>query len=482
MTITKFVQAVNFINGERILGKSETVTVKNPSDLSEVIGEITYSTSDQVREAVVAARNAFTHWRRLTGTERGQYLYKIGEEIKKHLNEIAELASKEMGKPLEEMKGEVVRGVNLFNYYAAEGVRSVGDVVPSSAPNVLQYTKRVPLGVVALITPWNFPVAIPIWKLAPALICGNTVIWKPAENASLTAYKLLEIFEKAGIPEGVINLVIGRGKDVGAYLSEEADIDALSFTGSTNTGTTIASNCAKRNVKYQTEMGGKNAAIVLNDADLDSAISSIISGAFSSAGQKCTATSRIIVEEGIYDQFIEKLKIKMDTIKLGHALKPGTFLGPVASKEQYEKVKHYVQLAKNDAEVVYENQDSIHYDGYYIHPLIVSGVSSQHPLFQEEIFGPVAAVIKVKHYDEAINVFNNSQYGLSGAIFTEDLHHALQFLEDAEIGMVRVNQETAGVEYQVPFGGMKQSSSHTREQGQMALDFYSIVKTCAIKY
>ncbi|MDC3425444.1 aldehyde dehydrogenase family protein [Aquibacillus sp. 3ASR75-11] len=472
----------NWINSAWEKGNGKSIAVKNPSDLSETVGEITFSTSDQAKAAEVSARNAFKEWKSLTGNERGQYLYKMAQALENHAEELAELASREMGKPIGEMKGEVVRGIQLLNYYAAEGVRSDGDVIPSTTKGVLQYTKRIPLGVVALITPWNFPVAIPIWKLAPALICGNTIVWKPAENGSLTAFKLCNIVEEAGVPKGVINLVIGQGKEVGAYLTEEANMDAVSFTGSTATGTKLAGICAQRNIKYQTEMGGKNAAVVLNDADLQTALPPIVSGTFRSAGQKCTASSRIIVEEGIFDEFIDALKQEMKNVQLKHALNADAYLGPVASKEQFEKVTSYVELAKNEAEVIYEKEDDPGYDGYYINPIAVTGVTSDHPLFQEEVFGPLTVVIKVKDYDEAVNVLNKSSYGLSGSIFTNNLNKAHQFMEDAEIGMVRVNLETAGVEYQAPFGGLKQSSSHTREQGQAALSFYSNIKTCAIKY
>ncbi|WP_257350943.1 aldehyde dehydrogenase family protein [Pseudalkalibacillus decolorationis] len=472
----------NWIDGEWTKGKGNTITVKNPSDLSETVGEITLSTVDQASIAADAAHAALTTWKDITGNERGQYLYAMANALEKHHEELATLASKEMGKPFGEMKGEVTRGIQLLRYYASEGVRSDGDVIPSAAKNVLQYTKRAPLGVIALITPWNFPVAIPIWKLAPALICGNTVLWKPAENGSLTAYKLCTIFEEAGLPKGVLNLIIGKGREIGTFLTEKADIKGLSFTGSTSTGLSLAEVCAKRNIKYQTEMGGKNAAVVLNDADLQKSLPPIISGAFRSAGQKCTATSRIIVEEGIYDQFIDALKEEMENVKLGHALEAGSYLGPVASLEQFKKMNRYIALAQKEAEIVYESKDQTTYDGYYIKPLVATGVSSNHALFQEETFGPLAVIIKVKDYDEAIDILNDTDYGLSASIFTNDLHRAHRFLDDAEIGMVRVNQETAGVEYQAPFGGMKQSSSHTREQGQAALDFYSIIKTCAVHY
>ncbi|TCP23455.1 aldehyde dehydrogenase (NAD+) [Scopulibacillus darangshiensis] len=476
------VQSGNYINGEWVQGKGESFSVKNPSDLSETIGDVAFSTVDQVKDAEEAARGALNSWKNLTGSARGQYLYKMAAALEENLQTLATLASKEMGKPISEMKGEVTRGIQLLNYYASEGVRSEGDVIPSASEKVLQYTKKVPLGVVALITPWNFPVAIPIWKLAPALICGNTIIWKPAENNALISSKLCEVFEKAGLPNGVLNMVIGSGKEAGAYLTEKAKINGLSFTGSTATGSTIAAACAQRNIKFQTEMGGKNAAIVLNDADLKKSIPPIVSGAFRSAGQKCTATSRIIVEEGIYDQFIAELKEEMTDVKLGPALAEESYLGPVASKDQYEKVQGYVDLAHKEAEVIFENQDKIASDGYYIHPLIVTGIESDHPLFKEEIFGPVAVVIKVKNYDEAVALLNDTEYGLSASIFTNDLNKAHRFLDDADIGMVRVNLETAGVEYQAPFGGMKQSSSHTREQGQAALDFYTSTKTCAVHY
>ncbi|WP_077624379.1 aldehyde dehydrogenase family protein [Sediminibacillus massiliensis] len=474
--------ATNWINGKWEIGNGERSLRYNPANVNEPVGEIAFSSQKEVALAEKAAHQALPHWRKLTGNQRANYLYAMATALENNTDEIAELATREMGKPIGEMKGEVARGIQLLKYYAAEGVRADGDVIPSSANGVLQYTKRIALGVVGLITPWNFPVAIPIWKLAPALICGNTIIWKPAENGSLTAYKLCRIFEEADLPEGVINLVIGKGKEVGTYLTEEAEINGLSFTGSTYTGTRLAGVCAQRNIKYQTEMGGKNAAIVLNDADLNTAVPAIVSGTFRSAGQKCTASSRIIVEEGIYDSFIEAIKSEMEKVKLTNPLDKDAYLGPVASKEQHRKVNLYVELAKKESNIIHENKDELSEDGYYVNPLVIEGISKSHPLFQDEIFGPIAAVLKVKDYQEAIDTFNDTKYGLSGSVFTTNLAKAHQFLEDAEAGMVRVNLETAGVEYQAPFGGLKQSSSHTREQGQEALKFYSNIKTCAIKY
>ncbi|MFS1512867.1 aldehyde dehydrogenase family protein [Chengkuizengella sp. SCS-71B] len=472
----------NWIGGEWITPNNGIAVVKNPSNLQKEVGVIHLSDESQVLQAEQSSKQAFKQWSKLTGAVRGEHLYKMAASLEKHSEELATLASSEMGKPITEMKGEVTRGIHLLRYYAGEGVRSDGSIIPSSDINVLQYSRRVPLGVVGVITPWNFPVAIPIWKFAPALICGNTVIWKPAEITSLTATKMAEIFEEAGLPAGVLNLVIGKGRVIGETLLEKTDINGLSFTGSTETGRRIAATCASRNIKYQTEMGGKNAAIILNDADLAKTIPMVISGAFRSSGQKCTATSRIIVQKEIYPAFIEQLEKAVSDINISNALDPAAYLGPVASKSQYDIVNSYTEMARSQAEVIAECQTSISEEGYYIKPLIASGVQANHSLVQEEIFGPVAVTLQAKSFEEAIELCNQTIFGLSASLFTTDLSKAHRFLDEANAGMVRVNQETAGVEYQAPFGGMKLSSSHTREQGQAALSFYSEIKTCAIKH
>ncbi|MFC5469215.1 aldehyde dehydrogenase family protein [Cohnella suwonensis] len=473
----------NWIGGEWITPNAGEVVIKNPSNVREDVGVLHLSDATHVIQAEQAARKAFASWSRLTGAARADYLYKMAGALEARLVEVATLASLEMGKPITEMRGEVMRGVNLLRYYAAEGVRANGVVIPSNETNVLQYTKRVPLGVVGIITPWNFPVAIPIWKIAPALICGNAVIWKPAEFASLTASRLAEIFASIDLPAGVLNLVIGKGSKIGDVLLEQVALNAVSFTGSTSTGTRVAEICARRNIKYQTEMGGKNAAIVLNDANLDKTIPMIISGAFRSAGQKCTATSRIIVESGIYEPFVESLKKAVSAIKLAAALDPAAYLGPVASASQHKTVMTYVKMAREQADIVVEGPSLAEAnEGNYIRPIVAAGVDADHPLIQEEIFGPVAALLKASDFDETIALCNRTVFGLSASVFTQNLAHAHRFLDEAQAGMVRVNQETAGVEYQAPFGGMKLSSSHTREQGQAALDFYTEIKTCAISY
>ncbi len=476
-------QSKNWIGGEWITPAGDEATVANPSRLTEEVGVVHFSDRSHVFAAEQAAREAQKKWLQLTGAARGEILYQMASVLEAHADELARLASREMGKQIGEMRGEVGRGVSLLRYYAGEGMRSNGNVIPSADTNVLQYTRRVPLGVVAVITPWNFPVAIPIWKIAPALICGNTVIWKPAENGSLTATRLAELFAETKLPAGVLNLVIGRGREVGTALTEEAAVDAVSFTGSSATGRQIAIACAGRNIKYQTEMGGKNAAVVLADADLDKAVPILLSGAFKSAGQKCTATSRIIVEKAIYQQLAERLQSAISSCIVGESLDPAAYLGPVASAEQYEKVSKYVGMATKQAALVAQSPSLAGAEqGYFIRPMIVEGVNAAHALVQEEVFGPLAVMLAAEDFTEAVELCNQTVYGLSASLFTRDLASAHRFLDEAQAGMVRVNQETAGVEYQAPFGGMKLSSSHTREQGQAALDFYSEVKTCAIKY
>jgi acyl-CoA reductase-like NAD-dependent aldehyde dehydrogenase len=476
------VETRNWIGGEWSTPSAGEVQVRNPSMITETVGTLRLSSGKELLQAVDAARRIWRVWGRMTGAARGECLYRMSLLLEKHAEEVAKLASREMGKPIVEMRGEVTRGVQLLRYYAAEGVRGIGDVIPSTQPNVMQYSKRVPLGVVAIITPWNFPVAIPIWKIAPALICGNTVVWKPAEFASLTAAKLVEIFAEAGLPPGTLNLVIGKGSVLGSTMLEEACIDALSFTGSTATGLMIGSACAARNIKYQTEMGGKNAAVVLKDANVATAVNAVLSGAFRSAGQKCTATSRIIVEQPIYDEFVQELATVAGQLQVRNALDERAYLGPVASEEQYRTVMQYVELAITDSRTLAVAATPDATEGYYVPPRIVEGVGPDHPLVQEEIFGPLVTVLPAQDVDEAIELANRTVFGLSASVFTTNLGSSFRFLEEMDAGLVRVNQETAGVEYQAPFGGMKGSSSHTREQGQSALEFYSAIKTCSIQY
>ncbi|WP_240374039.1 aldehyde dehydrogenase family protein [Bacillus piscicola] len=470
----------NYINGEWMQPDHGQRDVVSPANLEDTVGTLYYSDTEYVFQATAAANAAYKEWSQLSGAERGTYLTKMAQALEENGEEIATLGTRETGKPITEMRGEIKRGVQLLHYYASMGLEAEGSVIPSSHADVHQFTTKTPLGTVALIPPWNFPVAIPIWKMAPALLCGNTIVWKPADIASLTAVKLVKCLEGI-LPDGVLNLVIGRGRHVGNPLLEEANIHGVSFTGSTATGTRVSETCARRNIKCQTEMGGKNPSIVLKDANLDKTIPKLISASFSSAGQKCTATSRMIVEADIFDEVAERLKKEVAALEVGSPLDPSTYVGPVASEDQYKTVSEFAELARAEAEVVVEHEGETE-NGYYVHPMIVTGVPRTHSLMQDEIFGPVVVLYKVKDYEEATEVANDTEYGLSAAIFTENLAYAHRFLREAEAGMVRVNMETSGVEYQAPFGGMKMSSSYLREQGKAALDFYTQTKTCTIQF
>lgn len=473
-------QASSVINNE-IVDTGKEITCVNPSNTSEIVGKVKLASKETVDEAEKVAKEAQKVWSQTSGAEKTKLLYQAADKLEKKAEEIAALATKEMGKPIKEMKGEVQRAVQLFRYYAAEGVRPDGETIPASASGIHQYAKRVPLGVIGLITPWNFPVAIPIWKMAPALLCGNAVIWKPAENSYLTAAKVVEVLNEVGFPSGLINLVIGSGREVGNYLVEEADINAVSFTGSTNVGREIAKKAAARNIKYQTEMGGKNPAVVLEDADLDLAASAVLSGAFRSAGQKCTATSRVIVESSAYESFKASLLQAAKSVSVTSADDENCYLGPVVSEAQFHSVSEYINKAANDGDIVYQGTLPSE-QGYYVKPTIVENLPEHHAAWDEEVFGPLIVLKKVNNIDEAIACANDTEYGLSASIFTQNLTKSFQFMEESQAGMVRVNLETAGVEYQAPFGGMKESSSHSREQGQAALSFYSQTKTYAMKF
>lgn len=472
----------NWIGGEWTIGAGTAVAVYDPSDVSRLVGEVTFCTTAQVRDGCSAARQAQKSWDRIGAPRRAEYLWQAAAVMERRADDLARLASSEMGKPLTEMRGEVARGVSILRYFAAEGVRAIGQVIPSLQADVLQYTKRVPLGVVAVITPWNFPVAIPIWKIAPALIYGNTIVWKPAEIASLTATAVAEVFAEADLPAGVLNLLVGRGREVGDVLLGEGDLDGVSFTGSTGTGQYVASLCASRNVKYQTEMGGKNAAVILPDANVALALPAVLSGAYRSAGQKCTATSRIIVHQEIYEEFVGQLAQEVSRLTVGPAWESQAYLGPVASAAQQATVKQYERLAREQSHVLAEAAAPESPVGHYIPALLVAGVDSSHALVQEEIFGPIATVLRADDFDQAVQLCNSVTFGLTASVFTSNLSAAFQFMDRAESGMVRVNVETAGVEYQAPFGGMKMSSSHSREQGPAAADFYTQSKTCAVYY
>ena len=471
----------NFINGRwtSATGGKKFSSV-NPADTRDVIGEFASADLEDVRRAIDAAHAALPQWRQLSGFARGEFLRKAADILESKLQDVALAMVRENGKTIAEARGETGRGIGLLRYYAAEGVRSIGEVVPSVNPNTLIYTTRAPLGVVSIITPWNFPVAIPIWKIAPALIYGNAVVFKPASITPHCGVLMAQIFEQAGLPAGVLNLITGGGGAIGAEMIQNPKVHGVSFTGSNSVGRRIANWASERGVKYQLEMGGKNPVLVLPDCDLEQATTLTVRGAFGYAGQKCTATSRAIVLDSVYETFVQKLVEKTRGLKLGIGKDEATFVPPVVSEEQHKGILAAIEKGKQEAKLLcgggVPDGDSFA-NGYFIEPTIFGDVPPDSELSQEEIFGPVLSLMRARDLDHAIQLANNVRYGLSASIFTRDLNAIQEFVNRIEAGIVKVNGETAGVELQVPFGGMKESSSHSREQGRAAMEFFTSIKT-----
>ena len=476
----------NYINGKWSASMSGKVTEStNPANKKEIVGYIQQSDKKDLDQAVEAAAKAQKLWRKMSGAARGDLLYKVANILESKLDEIAEAMTREMGKTPPESKGETARGVAILRYYAGEGMRPVGDVIPSTDAGALMYTTRVPLGVVGVISPWNFPVAIPIWKMAPALIYGNAVVLKPAQETAVTAAKVMECFDMAGFPEGVVNMVTGSGSVIGQGLATHPGVGGITFTGSNQVGKQVGQAALARGAKYQLEMGGKNPIIVADDANLDLAVEATISGGLKSTGQKCTATSRVIVHRQIYEPFKEKLLAQVKKLKVGNGMDSNTWLGPCANEKQLETVTGYIQKGIDEgAKLLYggarPDQPELS-DGYYVTPAVFDQVTSRMTIAQEEIFGPVLALIVADSIEEAIELANDVDFGLSASIYTQNIGNILSFVEDMDAGLIRVNAETAGVELQAPFGGMKQSSSHSREQGQAAIEFFTSIKTVFVK-
>jgi aldehyde dehydrogenase (NAD+) len=476
----------NLMNGEWVASDTgKTAASINPANKHEVVGYVQVSNIDDVNRAVAAAKAASVGWRKFAGAARGDLLFKAANVMERRLEEIAETMTREMGKTFPEAKGETARGVALLRYYAGEGMRKTGDVIPSSDAGALMFTTRVPLGVVAVISPWNFPVAIPIWKMAPALIYGNTVVLKPAQETAVTAAKVMECFVEAGFPAGVVNMVTGSGSLIGRRLSEHPDVSGITFTGSNGVGKQVGQAALARGAKYQLEMGGKNPIIIAADADLDLAVEATVSGGMRSTGQKCTATSRVIVHQDIYEAFKQKLLAAVAAVRVGDGMSPGVWMGPCANEKQLETVLDYVKIGLEEGASLLcggarVQVDGLH-NGFFVQPTVFDGVAPSMRIAQEEIFGPVLALIPAASMEEAIHLANDTEYGLSASIYTRDIGHVLSFIRDLDAGLVRVNAETAGVELQAPFGGMKQSSSHSREQGQAAIEFFTSIKTVFVK-
>ena len=471
----------NYINGEWVPGSAWSLN-RNPSDLQDVVGEYAAADKTQTHAAVDAAKRAFPAWSIGSIQDRANLLDKVGTDILARKDEIGRLLSREEGKTLPEGVGETVRAAHIFKFFAGEVLRLAGEKIPSVRPGVDVEITREPIGVVGLITPWNFPIAIPAWKIAPALAFGNTVVFKPAQWTPGCAWTLAELLANAGVPAGVFNLVMGSGSVVGETLVNHPDIAALSFTGSMETGRSIAQKAISRMAKIQLEMGSKNPLVVVDDADLPTAVNVAVQGAYFSTGQRCTASSRLIVTEGIHDRFVESLTARLSTLKVDNALTPGPEIGPVVEQPQLDTDLEYIGVGQREGARLVAGGDRVtrSTDGYYMAPALFVDATNSMRISQEEIFGPVACVIRAKNYDEALAIANDTTTGLSSGIVTSSLKLATHFKRHAQAGMVMVNLPTAGVDYHVPFGGRKGSSYGPREQGRYAAEFYTTVKTTYI--
>jgi alpha-ketoglutaric semialdehyde dehydrogenase len=476
----------NFINGEWVESKSTRIFERrNPANNDEVVARIPLSTREEMKRAIAAAKAAFPAWRGTPAPNRGKILFKVVRIMEDQKEALARLLTREEGKALKDALGEVQRAINIAEFMAGEARRINGETLPSETTKTFTYTIRQPLGVVGAITPWNFPIAIPIWKIAPALVYGNTVVLKPAELTPLCALRIAEIFGEAGLPAGVLNVVLGAGEDVGDELVQNPLVHGLSFTGSTDIGCKIYATGSQRQKKVQCEMGGKNPVVVLADADLKMAVESVVGGAFASTGQRCTASSRVVVEESIADQFVTMLVERTKTFVVGDPLAAGTEMGPSVDENQMNTVLKYIDIGKQEGALLCGGArlTGSKYDkGWFVAPTIFDKVGSESRIAQEEIFGPVLSVIRVKDFDEALTVANSVRYGLSSSIYSNDSAKIFEFIDQIETGMTHVNSPTVGGEAHVPFGGTKQSSIGPHEVGHGAMDFYTDTKVVYLDY
>ena len=467
----------NFIAGEWVDG--EAIDNINPSNTNDVVGQFARATAEDAKKAIAAARAAFPAWSRSGPAQRHAVLRKAADEITARKEELGRLLSREEGKTLAEGIGEATRAAQIFDFFAGEALRLTGEVLPSVRPGVGVEITREAVGVVGLITPWNFPIAIPAWKMAPALCHGNTVVIKPADLTPACTWALVDILHRAGLPAGVLNLVMGKGSVVGQTILDSPDVDAISFTGSVGTGSRVAEASVRHMRKFQLEMGGKNPLVVLDDADLDVAVDCAVNGAFFSTGQRCTASSRLIVTEGIHDRFVKAMIDRLGKLSVDDALKDGTHIGPVVDQSQLDQDVDYIAIGKDEGAKLAFGGERLNRaaPGFYLQPALFTESTNAMRINREEVFGPVAGVIRVKDYDEALAVANDTDFGLSAGVCTQSLKHATDFKRNSEAGMVMVNLPTAGVDFHVPFGGRKGSSYGSREQGRYAAEFYTVVKT-----
>jgi aldehyde dehydrogenase (NAD+) len=467
----------NLIGGEWVDG--EAVPNINPSDTNDVIGDYARATKADAQAAIAAAKAAFPAWSRSGLLERHAVLRKTADEITARKEELGRLLSREEGKTLAEGIGETVRAAQIFDFFAGEALRLAGEILPSVRPGVSVEVTREAVGVVGIITPWNFPIAIPAWKIAPALCYGNTVVFKPADLVPGCSWAIVDILHRAGLPKGVMNLIMGQGSVVGQAMLDSPDIDAITFTGSVGTGKRVAAASVEHMRKFQLEMGGKNPLVVLDDANLDIAVDCAVNGAFFSTGQRCTASSRLIVTEGIHDRFVEAVTARLKGLVVDNALKAGTHIGPVVDESQMGQDEKYLAIGREEGAKLAFGGERLTREtpGFYLQPALFTEATNQMRISREEIFGPVASVIRVKDYEEALHTANDTPFGLSSGIITTSLKHATHYKRNAQAGMVMVNVPTAGVDFHVPFGGAKGSSYGPKEQGRYAAEFYTTVKT-----
>lgn len=478
-------QTGSYIDGKWFQPNSERKVVNlNPADPSDVISEFPMATAEDAQRAIDAAGRAFREWRKTPGPERGRVLWRAADIARQRADEIARLMTREEGKIFREAKGEVMKGISLIEYYAGAGFRMGGKTLPSEVRDTFTYTIRQPVGVVALIAPWNFPWAIPVWKSMPALVAGNSVVFKPASITPATASALAEILEEAGLPPGVFNVVVGSGSQVGEAFVNSPQIPIISFTGSNGVGSDLYVKAASRGAKVTCEMGGKNALIVMEDADLDKAAVAIRDGAFGSTGQRCTATSRVVVLDSVKDALVERLESLARGMKVGSGLDESVDMGPAVDEGQYKTNLDYIEIAKAEGArlVTGGGRPAGLETGYFVEPTIFDDVTPSMRIFQEEVFGPVLSIASASSLDEALEVANAVEFGLTTSIFTQDVNHVMRFIDDVETGMVHVNEPTIGGEAQLPFGGVKSTGVGEREMSEEGLHFFTELKTVFINY
>jgi alpha-ketoglutaric semialdehyde dehydrogenase len=477
----------NFINGKWVeSSSSRTAPNINPANTDDVLGTVRQATREEARAAVDAAANAFRGWRNTPAPTRGRIVAKAARLLDDHKEEVAQLLTREEGKTIAESRGELQRSINVAEFCAGEARRLNGETIPSELPLNFAYTIKQPIGVVAVVTPWNFPVAIPIWKIAPALVAGNSVVFKPASITPATAVRITEIFEEAGIPPGVLNLVLGSGSEAGDEIISHPAVKAISFTGSNGVGIRLYEQASRRGAKVQCEMGGKNPVVVLEDADMDLAVESTAQGAFGSSGQRCTATSRAVVVDQVADEFVARIAKRAESMRLGPGADPQTEMGPSVDESQFKTVLSYIDIGREDGATLVCGGSRADGDGldkgYFVHPTVFDHVTADMRIAREEIFGPVLSVLRVKNFDHAMEVANDCEYGLSSSIFSNDAARIFRFVDDIETGMTHINSPTTGGEAHVPFGGIKGTGIGDREQGSTALDFYTDLKVVYVDY